>query len=211
MRARAQLATIVILAAATWGGLLRVAESKSDEAAGGGAFRLAVPRHDELAAFARLRSDLERYGEEGTAASLEALRAKGAIWVAPRLDRGRWAVYVSSLGLVRRIYVRGEALRDPAGHLFAGVASEAPPAHREAFARMSLAGALVHELAHHDGIEDEGAAYELELGWYERVRKSPFVAGLPREARAAYDWAIESAILSARAARRRAGAAGASS
>jgi hypothetical protein len=138
------------------------------------------------------------------AARLERLRADGDLWVAPRLDPGRWAVYVESLGLVRRIYIRQEALLRPVDHLFHGVASDAPPGHQRAFARVSLAGALAHELAHRDGLIDEAAAYDRELAWYEEVRASAFFAGLRGEERRAYEWALESAVMSVGAARLRA-------
>jgi hypothetical protein len=204
MSARDQVIGAVLVAGVTWLGLHRIAEAKSEAAAGGDAFRLEERRGPAMAAFARLAGDLRRLGDPATAARLEQLRAEGAIWIAPRLDPGRWAVYVDSLGLVRRIYVRGAALLDPVGHLFDGVASEAPPGHREIFARVSLGGALVHELAHYDGLQDEGAAYDRELAWYARVRRSTFLTGLSEEARAAHEWALDSAVLSAEAARRRA-------
>jgi hypothetical protein len=204
MRVRDQLIGAVLLAGVTWMGLNRIAEAKNESAAGGGVFRLDERRHREMEAFARVLEDLRRMDQGALAARLERLRAEGEIWLAPHLDPGRWAVYVESLRLVRRIYVRREALLDPAGHLFHGVVSDAPPAHRLAFARLGLSGALVHELAHRDGIEDEGAAYDRELAWYEEVRRSRFFDGLSGEERRAYAWALESAILSAEEARRRA-------
>ena len=203
MSARSQLLVAVLLVGVTWMGLYRVAEAKSEAAVGGGAFLLASPRHAEVEAFDRVRRELAQLGQEETAARLLRLQADGHLWVAPRLDPGRWAVYVESLGLVRRIYVRQEALLRPLDHLFRGTASTAPPRHQEAFARLSLGGALVHELAHHDGLIDEAAAYDRELAFYEAVRGSPFFASLRGEAREAYDWALESAILSAGAAQRR--------
>ena len=203
MRVRDQLIGAVLLAGVTWMGLHRIAEAKSESAAGGGAFRLADPRHAEMEAFARVRRELAQLGQDEMGARLERLREAGELWVAPRLDPGRWAVYVEALGLVRRIYIRQEALLRPVDHLFRGTASTAPPRHQEAFARLSLGGALVHELAHHDGLIDEAAAYDRELAFYEAVRGSPFFASLRGEAREAYDWALESAILSAGAAQRR--------
>jgi len=204
MRVRDQLVVAVLLADVTWLGLHRVAEAKNEAAVGGGAFRLAPPRSAEVDAFARVRGDLVQLGQGEMAARLERLQQDGHLWVAPRLDAGRWAVYVQSLGLVRRVYVRQEALLRPLDHLFRGASSPAPPRYQEAFARLALGGALVHELAHYDGLIEEGAAYDRELAWYEEIRASPFVASLTGEAREAYDWALESAILSARAARRRA-------
>ena len=208
MRIRDQLLVALLVAGVTWAGLHRVAEAKNEAAVGGGAFRLAEPRRPEMEAFVRVLRDLRRVGQEDLASRLERLQSDGVLWVAPRLDPGRWAVYASSLGLVRRVYVRQEALLRPVDHLFHGVASEAPAGHREAFARLSLGGALAHELAHHDGLVDEAAAYDRELDWYEEVRASPAFTALPAPAREAHDWALESAVLSARAARRRAAGEG---
>ena len=204
MRLRDQALVAVLLAGTTWAGVHRIAEAKSEAAAGGEVFRLAETRGREMDAFAAVRRDLTAIGQSTLADRLEALRAGGGLWVAPRLDPGRWAVYVESLRIVRRVYLRQEALLDPVRHLFRGVVSDAPPGHRSAFARLSLGGALAHELAHHDGLIDEAAAYDRELRFYEEVRASPFFAALAGEARAAHEWALESAILSARAARRRA-------
>jgi hypothetical protein len=211
MRLRDQLIGAVLVAGVTWVGLHRIAEAKSEASVGGGAFRLAEPRRAEMEAFARVRRDLARFGQEEMGARLERLRAEGELWVAPGLDPGRWAVYSESLGLVRRIYVRQEALLRPADHLFHGAESDAPPTHRQAFARLSLGGALAHELAHRDGLIEEAAAYDRELAWYADVRDSSFLAGLEGEERRAYEWALESAVLSAEEARRRAAADGPSS
>ncbi len=204
MRTRDQALVALLLAGTTWAGIHRIAEAKSEAAAGGGVFRLAESRGREMEAFAGVRSDLAQLGQAALADRLEALREDGGLWVAPRLDPGRWAVYVESLRMVRRIYIRQEALLRPVEHLFHGVSSDAPPRHREAFARLSLGGALAHELAHYDGLIDEAAAYERELAFYEEVRGSPFFAGLAGEPRAAYEWALDSAVLSAQAARRKA-------
>ena len=204
MRPRDQALVAVLLAGTTWAGLHRIAEAKNEAAAGGGVFRLAESRGREMDAFARVRRDLTVLGQGRLADRLEALRADGGLWVAPRLDPGRWAVYVESLRIVRRVYIRQQALLRPVAHLFHDVPSDAPPAHREAFARLSLGGALAHELAHHDGLIDEAAAYDRELEFYEEVRVSPHFAALTGEARQAHEWALESAVLSAQAARRRA-------
>jgi hypothetical protein len=53
---------------------------------------------------------------------------------------------------------------------------------------------------------DEADAYRVELAWYEEVGQSPFIAGLEGEERAAWEWALESALASARKAARLAGA-----
>ena len=46
----------------------------------------------------------------------------------------------------------------------------------------------------------EDDAYAAELRWYEEVRRSAFLDGLPAEERSAWEWGIESAVLSARKA-----------
>jgi hypothetical protein len=118
----------------------------------------------------------------------------------------RWAAYVESLGLVRRIYIRRIALLDPRQHLYPQGAPSVPEAFQDAFATLSLGGAMRHELAHYDGAVEESAAYMVELAWYEEVRASAFVKTLSNEDRAAWDWALESAVLSARKAAQLAGA-----
>ena len=111
--ARTQIVAAVVLAAATYGVLLRIAEAKVETSVGGGGFPLEDTRPDELAAFQRLRASLAEIGEPALADRLERLRQDGAIWVAPSMGPDRWAVFVESLRLVRRIYVRRQALLDP--------------------------------------------------------------------------------------------------
>jgi hypothetical protein len=97
--------------------------------------------------------------------------------------------------------VRRAALLDPLAHLYAVPRPDIPIPYQRAHAWISLAGALRHELAHYDGAVEEGPAYEAEIEWYEALKQSPFVASLQGHERAAWDWGIESAILSARRAR----------
>src|SRR5438132_198119 len=56
-----------------------------------------------------------------------------------------------------------------------------------------------------DRLRDEAPAYDAEIDWYEARRRSGFLDTLPAEERRAWEWGIESAILSARKARERAG------
>ena len=205
MRVRDQLIVAVVLGAATYFALLRIAEAKSDAAVGGGGFALDAQHRDELEAFQRLRSRLGRMGQGALADRLESLRGHGVVWVAPNLGPGRWAVFVEALSLVRRIYVRREALLDPVAHLYRSPRPDIPRPFQEAQAAVGLAGALRHELAHHDGVRREEDAYDAELRWYEDVRRSPFLDALPSEERRAWEWGIESAVLSARKAREIAG------
>jgi hypothetical protein len=186
---------------ATYFGFHRIAEAKNETTVGGGVFRLEDRRHQEMAAFEALRAMLVRMGEGALAERLERLRQRGEIWVAPRLGPDRWAVFVESLRLVRRIYVRREALLDPVAHLYLVPRPDIPASYQRAHAWISLAGALRHELAHRDGLIEEAPAYQAEIDWYEQLRLSPFVASLQGDERLAWEWGIESAVLSAQKAR----------
>lgn len=200
MRLLGQLLAVLLLCGTTYFCVLRVAEAKNEAAAGPGVFRLAEGHREEREAFERLRRQLEILGQAALSDRLEQLRAQGAIWVAPSLGPERWAVFVESLQLVRRIYIRRLALVDPRVHLYEQGPAEVAPAYQEAFAWLSLGGALRHELAHYDELTDEGAAYAQELAWYEELRGSGFLASLQGGAREAWLWALDSAVLSARKA-----------
>lgn len=189
------------LGLATYFALVRIAEAKSDAAVGGGGAALDRQRPVELEAFERLRSRLARMDAGALGDRLERLREAREVWVAPELGPERWAVFVEALSLVRRIYVRREALLDPVAHLYRSPRPDIPRAYQEAHASIGLAGALRHELAHHDGVRGEDEAYDAELAWYEEVRRSPLLGGLPDEERRAWEWGLESAVLSARKAR----------
>jgi hypothetical protein len=191
----------VVLAGATYFALVRIGEAKCDVAVGGGGFAVDGQHPLELAAWERLRSRLARMGAGALGDRLERLREAREIWVAPVLGPERWAVFVEALSLVRRIYVRREALLDPVAHLYRSPRPDIPPAYQEAHAWISLAGALRHELAHRDGVEKEDQAYDVELAWYEELRSSPLLEGLSGEQRRAGEWGLESAVLSARKAR----------
>lgn len=197
---RNQLLAAVLLAAATYGVLVRIAEAKVETAVGEGAFRLDGKRPNELAAFQRLRASLADIGEKAFADRLEKLRRDGAIWVAPSLGPGRWAVFVEALRLVRRVYVRRLALLDPRAHHYPVIPADIPEANQRTFAWLSLAGALRHELAHYDGMLEESDAYAAEIAWYEGLRASPWFASLQGKARDVFAWALESAVLTARRA-----------
>ena len=201
MRARDQLIGAVLLVAVTGFGLYRIAQAKNETTVGGDAFRLDESWPAEMAAFQGVRARIVEMGDPALAERLEALRRDGEIWVAPKLGPDRWAVFVDSLRLVRRIYVRREALLDPVAHLYRVPRPDIPPGHQRAHAWISLAGALRHELAHRDGLTDEAPAYQVEIEWYEQLRRSPFMDSLQAEERAAWEWGIDSAILSARKAR----------
>ncbi len=201
MRARDQLIGAVLLVGATGLGLYRIAEAKNETTAGGAVFRLDESRPLEMAAFGVVRAEITQMGDPALAERLEQLRRDGEIWVAPKLGPGHWAVFVESLRLVRRIYVRQQALLDPVAHLYRVPRPDIPPRHQQAHAWINLAGALRHELAHRDGATEEAPAYDAEIAWYEQLRRSPFLASLQGEEREAWEWGIDSAILSAQKAR----------
>ena len=205
MRARDQIAVAAVLAAATYFALRHVAEGKSEAAVGGGVFRPDAHHRDESEALDRLRAQLEKMGDPGLAQRLDRLRASGELWIAPGLGPDRWAVFVTALGLSRRIYVRREALLDPVAHLYRAPRPDIPAEYKHAHAWTSLAGALRHEVAHFDGVREEAPAYDAEIEWYEARRRSGFLDSLAGEERRAWEWGIESATLSARKARERAG------
>jgi hypothetical protein len=204
VRLRDQLIGAVVLIVATWFGLHRIAEAKNETTVGGAVFRLDESRPPEKAAFQVLRAKIAKMGDADLAERLERLRSDGEIWVAPKMGPERWAVFVDTLKLVRRIYVRRVALLDPMAHLYGAPRPDIPLEYQRAHAWISLAGALRHELAHRDGATEEPPAYQTEIAWYESLRRSPFLASLQGEERAAWEWGIESAILSAQKAREKA-------
>ena len=106
---------------------------------------------------------------------------------------------------MRRIYIRRVALVNPRLHLYPAGAGDVPAGHQIAFAWLSLGGAMRHELAHLDGAIEEAEAYRIELAWYEEIRQSPFLTSREGEERVLWDWALESAVASARKAAARAG------
>jgi hypothetical protein len=201
LRIRDQLMVAAALGVATYFGILRIAEAKSETAVGGDVAPLEAQRRPEFEAFQDLRARIASSGDAALAERLERMREAREIWVAPRLGPERWAVFVESLSLVKRIYVRREALLDPVAHLYRTPRPDIPRAYQEAHAWIGLAGALRHELAHRDGLRDEAAAYDVELAWYETVRQAAPLARMGNEERRAWEWGLESAVLSARKAR----------
>jgi hypothetical protein len=207
VRAREQLIGAAILMAATYYGVLQIAEAKCDAAVGSRALSLDDKHPEDLAAFRRLQAQLATLGQGALAERLEQLRRKGDLWVAPGMGPERWAAYVDSLGLVHRIYVRRVALLNPLAHLYPHGAEDVPARYQLAFAWLSLGGAMRHELAHYEGATAEADAYREERAWYEQVGKSEFFAGLTGEERAVWLWGLESAISGEEEAAQKAGAA----
>lgn len=206
MRTRDQLIGAVTLALVTYFGVLRIAEAKCDAAVGSRALPVDDTHPEDLLAFRRLQKQLIVMDQRAFADRLESLRLARELWVAPGLGPDRWAAYVEALGLVRRIYIRRMALLDPLAHLYSrGAPATVPHAEQAAFAWLSLGGAMRHELAHRDGAVEEAPAYATELAWYEEVRRSNFMRSLEGDDLAVWEWAVDSAVASARKAARLAG------
>jgi hypothetical protein len=200
LRLLLKTAVAVGIVVSTYYAILGIAEYKADALAGGGAFVLDRRHAAESGELDALCGRLQRWGEPDLAASLASLRDSGHLWVAPRLARGRSAIYVNSLGLVSRIYLREDDLvvRDlPFPDL------DVPEAARLTFARICLAGTLYHELQHFQGVEDERVAYEREIGWY-RALGERAVGTLSGDEGRFFEWAVDSALQSAAAARQKA-------
>ena len=106
------------LGVATYFALLRIAEAKCETAVGGSVAPIDARRREEFEAFQDLRARIARMGDPALADRLERLREAREIWVAPHLGPERWAVFVEALSLVKRIYLRREALLDPVAHLY---------------------------------------------------------------------------------------------
>src|SRR5262245_58217441 len=162
MRPRDQIVGAVALVIVTGFGLYRIAQAKNETTVGGAVFRLDGSWPQEMAAFEVVRAQVAKMGDPALAERLEALPGDGEIWVAPKIGPERWAVFVDTLHLVRRIYVRRVALLDPLAHLYGHPRVDIPLTYQRAHAWISLAGALRHELAHRDGAVEEGPAYDAE-------------------------------------------------
>lgn len=197
MRAVLKLAVAALLVVSTWLAIERIAELKADGLAGGGTFALDGRHQREMAAFGELLDVLRGWEETELASDLSGLQESGQLWIAPHLSGRRSAIYVKALSLVSRIYVRREEwLRSRLP--FPDLAL--PHAARRTFSELSLAGTLFHELQHARGLEDEGATYDREIAWYQALGDSQ----LPRlegDEKRWFEWAVASAVESARAAR----------
>lgn len=200
MRLLARLGLAIIIVAATYFAILRIAEHKVDALAGGDTFRLDPVHPSQMRPFDELIDQLRRWKQADLAESLMALRERGHLWIAPHLGGNRSAIYVSALGLARRIYMRNDVLVD---HELPFPALNVPDAAQRQFARIRLAGTLFHELQHHNGLADEAATYDREVEWYRSLRQN-VLAGLEGEEARLFEWAVDSAIDSALAAREKA-------
>ncbi len=200
MKVLAKLALVVVIVLSTHFAIVRVAEEKANALAGGGTFALDARSPEELHAFALVLDQLRRWGDPDLAASLGQLQKSGHLWVSPRLAGERSAIYVSALGLVSRVFVRRDELINPE---LPFPDLDVPGPAQRTFATIRLAGTLYHERQHFDGLEDEGETYYREIAWYERLRDAT-VDQLEDEERHWFEWAVESAIQSAAAAREKA-------
>jgi hypothetical protein len=200
LKALLKLAVAAAIVISTWYAILEILETKADALAGGDTFALEPAHAEEMRHFRALLDQIERWEEPDLARTLVELRESGHLWVAPGLEKGRSAVYVDTLGLVTRVYVRRDEL----------VARElpfpdldAPEAAQRTFATIRLAGTLFHELQHYEGLEDEDATYEREIAWYRGLRET-VLDTLHGEQRMWFEWAVDSALESVVAAREKA-------
>ncbi len=196
MSALRQAALASVTLAATYLAVDQIAEHKAAALAGEGAYPLERDSR-EGRAFGALLERLQRWNDRTLAASLAALEHEGRLWIAPQLSGDRAAIYVDALRLVKRIYVRRDQL----------VVRQLPfpdlavsDAARREYVWIRLAGTLYHELQHYDGLEDEGATYDREIAWYRLLRRD-VLPGLEGEPARQFEWAVDSAIVSALAAR----------
>ncbi len=200
MKALLQVAVAVAIVASTYFAIVRVAEEKAGALAGGGTSRLDRQSPEEMDAFEALLDQLRSWDEMALAASLSRLRDDGDLWVAPRLAGERSAIFVSSLGLVSRVYVQRRELLTPE---LPFPDLDVPEPAQRTFATIRLAGTLFHELQHYDGLEDEDTTYDREIEWY-RGLGGTMANRLQGEEKRGFDWAIDSAVQSAAAAQERA-------
>ena len=198
---RPLLALSIVLVA---GLLIRsIAVRKNEELAGPATYRLPEGPGIERDALERIVSSLENFEQRKLVRDLRRLDAEEALWVAPFLPGERQAVFVDSLGWIRRIYVdRDDLLQDPLP--FAEL--DVPEDWRRSYAQIRLGGTLYHELQHYQGELDEAVVYERESDWYESLIRTNGFRTLEGPALERTRWAIDSAILSANAAATAAGA-----
>ena len=197
MKPLGTLAVAGAIVASTYFAIAAIADHKADVLAGGESHTLDRTHEEEWRAFSSLLGQLRAWGEDDLATSLAELQHEGHLRVAPRLGGDRSAIYVDSLGLVRRIYVRRQELL---ARTLPFPELDVPDSAQRTFATIRLAGTLYHELQHYEGLEDERATYEREIGWYEALGEAAH--GEPEgERRRWFEWAVESALASAEAAR----------
>jgi len=201
VKALLRIGLAVVIVCSTYLAILRVAEEKASALAGGGVFPLDRQSPEEWDAFGALLDQLRRWEEPGLAVSLARLQESRDLWVAPRLAGQRSAISVQSLGLVSRVFVRGDELVSPE---LPFPDLDVPEPAQRTFATVRLAGTLFHELQHHEGLDDEAETYDREIAWYRHLREG-MLERLGGEDRHWFEWAVDSAIQSAAAAQEKAG------
>jgi len=197
------LLAVVSILGITAVSMQRIAASKNEALAGAGAVRLDHRQKAEMRVFEELLEQLFDCDESGLAARLRTLQEDGRIWIAPELRRPIRAVFVDSLGLVRRIYLARDELMAPSQALFPQM--RVPEGDLRVFAFVTFAGTLQHEIEHYDGVTDEGAAYDREILWYRALSSTAYYRKMAAEDRRVYDWAIDEAVDNAKRARALAG------
>jgi len=192
---RTILAFSIVLVA---GLLIRsIAVRKNEELAGPATYQLPAEPGTERDAMERILASLENFEQTRLVRDLRRLDAEGALWVAPYLPGERQAVFVDSLGWIRRIYVdRNDLLMDPPPFTELDV----PEEWRRTYALIRLGGTLYHELQHYEGELDEAVVYQRESEWYESLNRTNGVRTLEGTDLERTLWAIDSAILGANAA-----------
>lgn len=192
-----KLGVAAVIVVAAYLAIVRVAEEKANALAGGQTFALGPQSRGEWAAFSALLKQLREWGEAELADALQGLRDRGDLWVAPHLEGGRSAVYVNASGLVSRVFIQRNELV-PRGIPFPDLDVPEPAQHT--FATIRLAGTLLHELQHYEGLDDEAETYEREIDWYYDLSER-MLDRLEGEERHWFEWAVESAIETAFAAK----------
>jgi hypothetical protein len=204
MRTLAQIVLAIAILASGWLAVKEIARTRNEAAAGPDVFVLDDHHPRERAAWTRLITRLRQVDQDDLANALERLRAEQRLWIAPRLPSGRRAVYVSTLGLVRRVYVGGRTLVEPPATLYPEL--HVPADYADAYAFIALAGTLQHELTHASGIESEAETYAREIAWYGSLKQTRWYASLTDDERTVQDFAIDLALRAAEKARAIAGA-----
>jgi hypothetical protein len=191
---------VIAILGVTFVGMKEIAKARNEVEAGGSVRVLEPTSGPAFAAWEHLMRHLDEVDARELRAHLEALRAERRIWLAPRLHPQQRALFVSTLGLVARVYVAERELTWAPQALYPNL--HVPPDHLETFAWVSLAGTLLHEMAHARGVLTESNAYALEIEWLQTLARRP--PPTPERARA-WEWATRTAIGNAQRARQMAG------
>lgn len=203
MRTALLAAVIVALTAVA---VTTIARRRNEALAGPGLYRLDSGHPRALQAWTALLERQRAVDARHLADRLDALREEGQVWCAPALDPGLRAIFVSTLGLVERVYVAERELLATPAELYPDL--KVPPRHLEEFAWLTLSSTLLHELSHARGVASESGAYAEEIEWLQTLAARPDLRPLDSPERQAWDWARQTAIGNARKAREKALAGG---